>query len=465
MHDARLPDGFGIRIDPMVRSYSGGRVLIGGSPTRMLKLAPAAVDMIGDGYLEVVDSRTAVVARRLLDSGVANPRPMATPSPSDVTVVVPVRDNVDGIARLMPVLRGLELVVVDDGSANPLELPDLPGCTAHVTLLRHDRSRGPAAARNTGLEAAKTPFVAFLDSDVVPQTGWLERMLGHFSDPSVALVAPRIVALEPDGAMLARYEHARSSLDLGRKEAAVRSGSPVSYVPSAAMLVRREILVDTGGFDEAMRVAEDVDLCWRLQESGWRLRYEPVAHVAHDHRVSFGKWFTRKVFYGTGAAELAARHEGMVPPIAMSKWTLASVLAVASCTRTGILSGLVTFLITVLRLRRTFADLDRPTRIAAILAARGFSSGAWQVASATCRSYWPVTLLAVLFSRRIRRLVVAVAITEGAVDWATHREPGGLGPIRHTMFKRLDDVAYGAGLWRGVIRARDLRALKPRLGS
>lgn len=73
---------------------------------RMLRLAPAAAEMIGDGYLEVVDSQTAVVARRLLDSGVGNPRPMSTPSPSDVTVVVPIRDNVDGIARLVPALRG-----------------------------------------------------------------------------------------------------------------------------------------------------------------------------------------------------------------------------------------------------------------------------------------------------------------------------------------------------------------------
>lgn len=465
MHDARLPDGFGIRIDPEVRAYSGGRVLIGGSPMRMLKLAPAAADMIGDGYLEVVDSRTAVVARRLLDSGVANPRPMSTPSPSDVTVVVPVRDNVSGIGRLIPVLRGLEVIVVDDGSATALELPDLSGCTARVTLLRHERSRGPAAARNTGMRHATTPFVAFLDSDVVPQTGWLERMLGHFSDPAVALVAPRIVALEPDGSALARYEHARSSLDLGRKESAVRSGSPVSYVPSAAMLARRDVLTDMGGFDETMHVAEDVDLCWRLQETGWRLRYEPVARVAHDHRVSFGKWFTRKMFYGTGAAPLAARHEGMVPPLAMSKWTLLSVLAAATCTRLGVLSSLATFLITVLRLRRTFADLDQPTRIAVVLAARGFGSGARQVASALCRSYWPVVLLAGLFSRRIRVLVPAVAVVEGVADWATHREPGGLGPVRHTAFKRLDDVAYGAGLWQGAIRARDLRALEPRIGS
>ncbi|QBJ95612.1 mycofactocin system glycosyltransferase [Rhodococcus sp. ABRD24] len=465
MHHARLPDGFGIRIDPRVRAYSGGRVLIGGSPMRMLKLAPSAVEMIGDGYLEVVDAQTAVVARRLLDSGVANPRPMSTPSPHEVTVVVPLRDNVEGIARLVPALRGLEVIVVDDGSSTPLELPDLFDAAAHVTLLRHENPRGPAAARNTGLRSAQTPFVAFLDSDVVPRTGWLERMLGHFSDPAVALVAPRIVALEPEGSMLARYEHARSSLDLGRKEAAVRSGSPVSYVPSAAMLVRREVLVEAGGFDESMHVAEDVDLCWRLQESGWRLRYEPVAHVAHDHRVSFGRWFTRRRFYGTGAAPLAARHEGMVPPIAMSKWTLFALLAAATCTRIGLLGGVAALGVTVLRLRRIFVELDQPTRIAAILATRGFVGGAWQLASAVCRHYWPITLLAVLASRRIRRLTLVIGVAEGIADWSTHREAGGLGPVRHTVFKRLDDLAYGAGLWQGAIRARDLRALEPRIGN
>src|SRR5690606_27499050 len=166
-----------------------------------------------------------------------------------------------------------------------------------VRILRHETARGPAAARNTGLHAASSEFVAFLDSDVVPQIGWIEGALGHFSDPAVALVAPRIVALDPDSGALARYEHTRSSLDLGRREAPVVAGSPVSYVPSAALIVRRDALVECGGFDETMHVAEDVDLCWRLQSAGWRLRYEPIARVAHDHRTGFRDWLARKAFY------------------------------------------------------------------------------------------------------------------------------------------------------------------------
>lgn len=452
-----------MRIDPRVRAFSGGQVLIGGTPTRMLKLAPTAAAMIGDGYLKVVDSQSAAVARHLLDSGVANPRPMSSPSIRDVTVVIPLRNNAAGLNRLLPALRGLEVIVVDDGSDTPVTPPPVTDGRGSVRVLRHETSQGPAAARNTGIDSVTTEFVALLDSDVVPRSGWLDAMLGHFSDPGVAMVAPRIVALVPEGGAIARYEHARSSLDLGRKEASVRAGGAVSYVPSAAMVVRRCALDDCGGFDTSMHVGEDVDLCWRLHDAGWRLRYEPIARVAHDHRVSFRNWFGRKVFYGTSAAPLASRHAGLVPPVAMSWWTLASWVLLATGTRIGVVGALVTQTVTVVRLRRTFRELDKPTRIALVLAAQGLAGGAWQLASAMCRHYWPVTVFAAVVSPRVRRAVLAVAIAEGAADWWTHREPGGLGPVRHVLFKRLDDIAYGTGLWRGAVSDRSLAALTPRL--
>jgi mycofactocin system glycosyltransferase len=214
-----------------------------------------------------------------------------------------------------------------------------------------------------------------------------------------------------------------------------------------------------------MHVAEDVDLCWRLQDAGWRLRYEPVARVAHDHRVTLRKWFGRKLFYGTGATELASRHHGKVPPVAMARSTLLALLLAASGTRAGMVGALVTLITTVVRLRRLFVDLDHPTRLAAVFAARGTVGGAWQLASAAVRHYWPVTLVAVLFSRRIRRLALAIAVAEGVRDWVEHREPGGLGPVRYAAYKRIDDVAYGTGLWVGAVSHRDPRALVPRLGN
>ncbi|WP_153347565.1 mycofactocin biosynthesis glycosyltransferase MftF [Nocardia aurantia] len=457
-HD-RLPDGFGVRIDPRVRAYSGGRFLVGGSPTRLLRLAPEAAALIGDGYLEVTDTESAVVARRLLDSGVGNPRPRLLPALDDVTVVVPLHNDGAGLHRLLATLRGHSVVVVDDGSDRPVRIPDSRG-RCRVTVLRHDRRKGAAAARNAGLRAATTEFVAFLDSDMVPRAGWLEVMLGHFSDPQVALVAPRIVPREPDAGVLGRYDRTRFSLDHGRREAAVTPDGAVPYVPGAALLVRRRALLAEGGFDEAMRSAADVDLCWRLERSGWRLRYEPAAQVSGDHPVSLREWLRRKVSQGAGVAPLARRHGGMVAPLAVPLWLVVATALLASLSRWGLIGGVITVVTALIRLRRAFAELDNPTRVAAIQTARGCGAGLWRLVSASCRHYWPITALAMVFSRRIRRTAVTLAVADGLADWFTHRDVGGLDPVRYLACKRLDDLAYGTGLWWGAVRARKVSALR-----
>ena len=128
---------------------------------------------------------------------------------------------------------------------------------AGARVLRRPVNGGPAAARNTGLAAAETPLVAFLDSDCVPGPGWLDALLPHFADPAVGAVAPRIVPHEAGRSWLARYEGASSTLDMGQRPSIVRPGSRVPYVPGAALVVRKEAA--GAGFAEDMRVGEDVD--------------------------------------------------------------------------------------------------------------------------------------------------------------------------------------------------------------
>src|SRR4051794_19230593 len=140
--------------------------------------------MLNGGRLEVHDAVSAQLARTLLDATVAHPRPSGGPSHRDVTVVIPVRDNVFGLRRLLSTLRGLRVVVVDDGSASPVRQCDFESARCQVEVIRHAQSKGPAAARNTGLVACNTDYIAFLDSDVVPRRGWLEALLGHFADPA-----------------------------------------------------------------------------------------------------------------------------------------------------------------------------------------------------------------------------------------------------------------------------------------
>jgi mycofactocin glycosyltransferase len=303
--------------------------------------------------------------------------------------------------------------------------------------------------------------VAFLDSDVVPEPGWLDPLLAAFADPAVGLAAPRIVALPPVSGWLGRYEAVRSSLDLGPDPALVVPRSRVAYVPSAALVVRRAAAGP--GFDERMQVAEDVDLVLRLHGAGWRLRYEPAARVAHDHRTGFAAWWLRKAYYGTGAAPLAVRHRGAVPPMVLTPTSAGIVALLLTGRPLAVPPAAVIGGVAVLRLARRLR-MERPHATAAQLVALGTLGAAAQTADAVNRHYWPLSLLACLLSRRARRTVATIALVEGVVDWWRYRDrdPRVRTTLpEHLLAHRLDDLAYGAGLWWGAWRQRSWEPLRP----
>ena len=474
MTQPRLPDGFAVQIDCRVKTLGSEGTMLGGSPRRLLRLSPTARRLLCEGpaagRLEVCDAITAQLARRLLDATVAHPRPAGGPSHRDITVVIPVRDNVSGLRRLVASLRGVRVVVVDDGSAVPVGPSQFQDAPCAVTVLRHEVSKGPGAARNTGVANCDSDFVAFLDSDVVPRKGWLEALLGHFCDPAVALAAPRIVALVDRDDLVSRYETVRSALDLGDREAPVVPYGSVPYVPSAAIVCRRSAVLEIGGFDESLAAGEDVDLCWRLVEAGFRLRYEPIALVAHEHRTRLWDWLSRRVFYGGSAAPLSVRHPGKAAALVMPRWSLLAWLLVALGSRVGLLGSLVCAGVYGGRIARSVrgAGHEVGSFQAAVLALAGLGAGGLQLSSAVCRSYWPAALAAAVVSGRCRRAVLVAAVVDAIYEWVTRsRFPDGpanarpIGPVGYVALKRLDDLAYGAGLWAGVVREQTLRPLIP----
>lgn len=481
MTQPRLPDGFAVQIDRRVKTIGSEGTILGGSPRRLLRLSPTARRLLCEsstrGRLEVRDAVSAQLARILLDAAVAHPRPSGGPSHREVTVVIPVRDNASGLHRLLMSLRGMRVVVVDDGSTVPVDPGDFPDAPCDVTVLRHGRSRGPGAARNTGIALCDNDFVAFLDSDVVPRKGWLEALLGHFCDPAVALAAPRIVALadgEAPDDLVARYETVRSALDLGEREAPVVPFGSVSYAPSAAIICRRAAVLEIGGFDESLPAGEDVDLCWRLVEAGFRLRYEPIALVAHEHRTRLREWATRRAFYGSSAAPLSVRHADKTSPLVMPLWSLLTWLLLGLGSWPGLLGALASagwYSRRIARSVRAGDDGARPGDVAR-LALGGLGAGALQLSSAVGRSYWPAAVAAAAVSRRCRRAVLAAVVVDAVHGCATRRRGPGdttfdrsevkpIGPIGFMALQRLDDLAYGTGLWAGVVRERTLRPLKP----
>ena len=104
----------------------------------------------------------------------------------------------------------------------------------------------------------------------------------------------------------------------------------------------------------------------------------------------------------------------------------------------------------------------------AVVAAQGLWTAALQLASAICRHYWPVALIAAVLSQRCRRVVLVAAVLDGVFDWITRNgnsddDTKRVGLFTYLLLKRLDDIAYGLGLWGGVVRERHVGALKPQI--
>ena len=405
-----------------------------------------------------------LLARRLLDAGLACPDPPARPAQAldDVTIIVPVYADPERLRACLGALSGgAPVIVVDDGSPDPAPIAAVAR-QAGARYVRHPVNRGPAAARNTGLRMVATPLVAFVDADCVPPRGFPGRLTQHLADPAVGLVAPRIVSSERGRGPVAAYERARAALDMGPHPSLVRPYSMVWYVPSATMVARREAL--GSGFDEGLELGEDVDLVWRLHDAGWQVRYEPVVVVAHEVRAGLASWYRRRVAYNESAAPLLARHPERVPvlflaPRAALAWAAALcgspaaviALTVARAFRVrGVLAG---------RVPRAGA---RASRIAIEVTLQERRD----LARALVGPWFPFALAAIAavpgrprrrrLAARFGRLVGAMALG----DWIVDRPD--LDPLRYAVLRVADESSRGVGIWIGCLRERDFRGLLPR---
>ena len=472
---APLPLGLTVSVDPDTRQIADG-VLFGGSPPRVLRLSDAGVQALAQLRAgPVATPAAAALARRLTDAGMAHPEPgppppgLGPPDPGQrspdprspgqppgpgqpvVTVVIPARDRVARLRRCLSAAAGYPVLVVDDGSRDPAAVAGAVRA-AGAQLAVRDVNGGPGAARNTALKLVSTEFVAFLDSDCEPEPGWISALAGHLADPLVAAVAPRIVAAPGS---------AGGPLDLGDRPARVAPMTRVSYVPTAALLVRRAVLGT--GFDEALRYGEDVDLIWRLIDAGWRVRYDPSVEVAHSGPASLPALLHRRYLYGTSAAPLARRHPGQVAPLVLQPWptvTMAALLA-----RRPLTAGAAFTVSVVLLARRLRANGLPATGITKPMAA-----GVWQTWLGTgrwCAQFAAPAVLAVLAqpggrSARTRwgRRLAAASLLAGPPleELARGRDAAAL---RTAVTNLADQAAYGAGVYAGCLRERTIAPLLP----
>jgi mycofactocin system glycosyltransferase len=422
--------GFTVQLDRDAR-WLDERTLFGGSPARIFRLTPAG--RIAWAELAAGPARTPAagqLARRLTDAGLAHPRPPALEAAPDITIVVPVRDRAEQLDRCLAALGGEHRVlVVDDASADPKTVARV-AARHRATLLRRATNGGPGPARNTALAQVPGEFVAFIDSDCVAPAGWLDLLAAHFADPLVAAVAPRVAAL-PDDTSAGRYAAARSCLDLGDQPARVMPGARVSYVPTAALVVRTAALAEVGWFDPALRYGEDVDLIWRLHEAGRRVRYDPAVVTTHAEPRTWPGLLARRFRYGTSAAPLAKRHPHAMAPLVLPG--LAGINAWRALHRAGL---------PVKEARRIRAAAATQTWL-------GVGRYVTQFAAPALPALGPAAVPLVL---------------AGPVGTWLRKRPR-LDLVRFVAGHLADDVAYGAGVYAGCVRHRTTIPLRPRIAG
>jgi GT2 family glycosyltransferase len=217
------------------------------------------------------------------------------------SIVVPVHNRRGLSSRCLEAILGeppdvpFEIVVVDDASTDGT--PEL--LARHyedVRIVARARQGGFAAACNDGVSAATGDYLVFLNNDTVAQPGWLDALVDHAgTDPAAAVVGAKLlfpndtiqhagVVISADGWPRHIYAGFRSG------HPAVNRSRRYQAVTAACALVRRDAFERVGGFDLGYRNSlEDVDLCLRLGELGYEVRYCAESVLYHLESASRGR--------------------------------------------------------------------------------------------------------------------------------------------------------------------------------
>lgn len=186
-----------------------------------------------------------------------------------------------------------------------------------VQLIRQARNVGFGAACNHGVSALRTRCVLLLNPDASLTPGAVRGVTDYLeSYPAVAAVGLRLI----DGAGVPQpdnYGWPVTLWSLGVRQALARAGGGraqgCGWVSGAAMLVRRDAFKQVGGFDEQFFMYwEDVDLCQRLREAGWRVAFLPTALAVHQRGQSTDNMALKTAWYDCSADRYFQKHYAYV---------------------------------------------------------------------------------------------------------------------------------------------------------
>jgi N-acetylglucosaminyl-diphospho-decaprenol L-rhamnosyltransferase len=200
---------------------------------------------------------------------------------------------------------GVSDVTVVDNMSTDRSVETLTSAVDGVRVRHSGVNLGYGGGVNRGLPESTGEYVLVLNADVLVDPVAVDNMAAVLdANADVGIVGPRIEEVDGSlypsarafpqlvdavghafvGLVTTDNRFSRRYLMTDWDHAASRD---VDWVSGACFLARRSVLTDIQGFDESyFMYLEDVDLCWRAGHAGWKVRYEPAAHVTHVQGVS-----------------------------------------------------------------------------------------------------------------------------------------------------------------------------------
>jgi GT2 family glycosyltransferase len=232
-----------------------------------------------------------------------------------VSVVIPTYNRLPRLRRVLQALQAqtgvdeefVEVVVVSDGSSDGTSEYLSSGRTPLPVNFAQQANRGPAAARNRGIEMARGRLVLFVDDDVVPRPRLVaEHLAAHRREgPATVVLGPMLTPDDHAMSPWVAYEQAMLYKQYRAMENGDWQPTARQFFTGNASLARRH-LVAAGGFDEHFARAEDVELAYRLAERGLRFVFVPAAAGLHYAERSYAAWCNTAYAYGRNDAVFAS---------------------------------------------------------------------------------------------------------------------------------------------------------------
>jgi GT2 family glycosyltransferase len=204
-----------------------------------------------------------------------------------------------------------EIIYVDGGSTDKtLEL-----VSKYPIRIIKERGGSPASGRNAGIKKARGEIIAFTDADSIVDQNWLNRLLEGYDASDVGGVGGVILPY-PEKKYFPRtigYLLPTTFGSAGARNPAVYATKKiVEHNPTNNTSIRKKVLEEVGYFNEALKVAEDIELDLRIRDAGYTLIYTPHAKVWHRQRSSLGRFIFQMFNYGLWRAWAGKEYRGLL---------------------------------------------------------------------------------------------------------------------------------------------------------